>query len=84
MVLVLARAGLEPMRIQDLRHTLAATCVNSGASRYEVQKLLGHASPTMTQRYAHLASDTIRWALEAMAVVAAVPKPAMAGVGAAG
>lgn len=84
MVRVLARAGLESMRIHDLRHTFAATCVNSGASLYEVQKLLGHASPTMTQRYAHLASDTIRRASEAMAVVAAVPKPAMAGVGAAG
>lgn len=67
----LKRAGLEPMRIHDLRHTFAATCVNSGASLYEVQKLLGHSSPTMTQRYAHLASDTIRRASEAMAVVAA-------------
>lgn len=66
----LARAGLEPMRIHDLRHTFAATCVNSGASLYEVQKLLGHASPTMTQRYAHLASETIRRASEAMAVIA--------------
>lgn len=67
----LKRASLEPMRIHDLRHTFAATCVNSGASLYEVQKLLGHSSPTMTQRYAHLASDTIRRASEAMAVVAA-------------
>lgn len=66
----LKRAGLEHMRIHDLRHTFAATCVNSGASLYEVQKLLGHSSPTMTQRYAHLASDTIRRASEAMAVVA--------------
>lgn len=66
----LKRAGLEHMRIHDLRHTFAATCVNSGASLYEVQKLLGHSSPTMTQRYAHLASDTIRRASEGMAVVA--------------
>lgn len=70
MARALQRAGLERMRIHDLRHTFAATCVNSGASLYEVQKLLGHSSPTMTQRYAHLAADTIRRASEAMAVVA--------------
>lgn len=70
MARALQRAGLERMRIHDLRHTFAATCVNSGASLYEVQKLLGHSSPTMTQRYAHLASDTIRRASEAMALVA--------------
>ena len=67
----LKRAGLEPMRIHDLRHTFAATCVNSGASLYEVQKLLGHSSPTMTQRYAHLASDTIRQASGVMAPASA-------------
>lgn len=80
----LKRAGLERMRIHDLRHTFAATCVNSGASLYEVQKLLGHSSPTMTQRYAHLASDTIRRASEAMAVVAGSAAPAVAADAVAG
>jgi integrase len=74
----LKRAGLDRMRVHDLRHTFAATCVNSGASLYEVQKLLGHSSPVMTQRYAHLASDTIRRASEAMAVVANTGQPAPA------
>jgi len=75
----LERAGIAKMRIHDLRHTFAATCINSGgASLYEVQKLLGHSSPTMTMRYAHLASETARRASEAMAVVAsgaAVARP---------
>lgn len=38
-----------------LRHTFASHAVMSGTSLYEVQRLLGHATPTMTQRYAHLA-----------------------------
>lgn len=70
MARVLQRAGLDHMRIHDLRHTFAATCVNSGASLYEVQALLGHSSPAMTQRYAHLASETVRRASEVMALVA--------------
>jgi integrase len=73
----LERMGAQRMRIHDLRHSFAATCINSGASLYEVQKL-GHSSPTMTMRYAHLASETARRASEAMAVVAsgaAVARP---------
>lgn len=74
----LARMGAPSMRIHDLRHTFAATCINSGgANLYEVQKLLGHSSPQMTMRYAHLAAETARRASEAMAAVAsgaAVPR----------
>lgn len=40
-----------------LRHTFASHAVMAGASLYEVQRLLGHATPIMTQRYAHLAPD---------------------------
>jgi len=40
-----------------LRHTFAAHAVMSGASLYAVQKLLGHATPQLTQRYAHLATS---------------------------
>jgi integrase len=40
-----------------LRHTFAAHAVMAGASLYGVQRILGHSSPVMTQRYAHLAPD---------------------------
>lgn len=40
-----------------LRHTFAAHAVMSGASLYAVQRLMGHGSAAMTQRYAHLAPD---------------------------
>jgi len=52
-------AGLEDLRIHDLRHTYASLLINRGVSLYEVQKLLGHSSVQMTQRYAHLSPDVL-------------------------
>ena len=54
------RAGMATFRLHDLRHSFASMLINEGRSLYEVQKLLGHTSSTMTQRYAHLAKDTLR------------------------
>ncbi len=48
-------AGIEGCRLHDLRHTYASLLVGSGASPFVVQQLLNHSTPTMTQRYAHLA-----------------------------
>lgn len=56
---LLKAAGIEHLRIHDLRHSFASLAVNAGATLYEVQDLLGHSSAQMTQRYAHLA-DTGR------------------------
>ncbi|MBI5018114.1 MAG: tyrosine-type recombinase/integrase [Deltaproteobacteria bacterium] len=53
------------LHLHDLRHSYASAVVSSGNSLYAVQKLLGHAAPTMTQRYAHLADATLREASEA-------------------
>jgi len=61
------RAGLEGVRVHDLRHTFASYAVQGGASLYLVQHLLGHANASMTQRYAHLADDPIASANEAVA-----------------
>ena len=58
------RAGIPDVRIHDLRHNFASLLINSGRSLYEVQKLLGHADISTTQRYAHLAQNTLRDATE--------------------
>ena len=54
------RAGIEDFRIHDMRHTCAAWLVSAGAALAEVRDLLGHASITMTERYAHLAPENVR------------------------
>jgi integrase len=54
------KAGLPHLRIHDLRHQYASFLVNSGRSLYEVQQILGHKDPTVTQRYAHLSSRSLQ------------------------
>ncbi|WP_066273218.1 tyrosine-type recombinase/integrase [Hydrogenophaga palleronii] len=58
------RAGLDGVRIHDLRHSFASNLVNSGRSIYEVGKLLGHSQVKTTQRYAHLSDTVLMSAME--------------------
>ena len=60
-----ANAGLPHLRLHDLRHQYASFLVNSGRSLYEVQQILGHSSPTVTQRYAHLSTKSLQEAASA-------------------
>jgi integrase len=57
-------AGLADVRVHDLRHSFASFLVNEGCSLYEVQKILGHASVSMTQRYSHLSQESLLRAAE--------------------
>lgn len=57
-------AGLEDVRLHDLRHSFASFLVNQGVSLYVVQGLLGHTQSRTTQRYAHLANATLSDAAE--------------------
>lgn len=43
-----------------LRHTFASWMVQSGVSLYELQKMLGHKTPAMTQRYSHLSGNQLK------------------------
>jgi integrase len=57
-------AAISGLRLHDLRHTFASRVKRGGADLYAVQRLLGHSSPIMTQRYAHLQPDDLRAAVE--------------------
>lgn len=48
-------AGLEDVRIHDLRHSFASMAVANGESLYLVGHVLGHRRAITTQRYAHVA-----------------------------
>jgi len=51
---VCKRAKVKEIRIHDLRHTFASHYIMNGGSLAELQSLLGHSSPMMTLKYAHL------------------------------
>lgn len=55
-----AMAGLEDVRLHDLRHSFASIAVSGGASLPIIGALLGHVNSATTQRYAHLSDDPIR------------------------
>jgi integrase len=59
------RAVLGDLRIHDLRHSAASFMINAGIDLFAVGKVLGHASYQSTQRYGHLANDTLMAAVEA-------------------
>jgi integrase len=58
------RAGLEDVRIHDLRHSFASSAVTLGEGLPMIGKLLGHTQVQTTARYAHLAADPVKSAAE--------------------
>ena len=60
-----ALAGLEDVRLHDLRRTTASFMLSGGASLATVGKALGHTQASTTQRYATLASSVQREGLRA-------------------
>ena len=51
------RAGLEDVRLHDLRHTAASIGVAQGMNLPVIGRLLGHSQASTTQRYAHVDVD---------------------------
>jgi integrase len=60
------RAGLDGVRLHDLRHSFASAAAGLGASLPVIGALLGHTVPQTTARYAGLADDPRRAAAEAV------------------
>ncbi|MCZ8195753.1 MAG: tyrosine-type recombinase/integrase [Hyphomonadaceae bacterium] len=52
-------AGLEDLRIHDLRHSFASFAAEAGASLQLIGKALGHTQMRTTERYAHLRDDPL-------------------------
>ncbi|MCC7201383.1 MAG: tyrosine-type recombinase/integrase, partial [Nitrospirae bacterium] len=60
------KGRIESFRFHDLRHTFATRLVQAGIDLYKVQRLLGHKTPAMTQRYAHHSPESLRDGVEAL------------------
>jgi integrase len=61
---IVKRAGLNGLRIHDLRHTHASVGAGLGLGLPIIGKLLGHTQASTTARYAHLDADPLRRASE--------------------
>ena len=57
-------AGLDDVRLHDLRHTVASQAVARGVPLPTVARMLGHADPVMTLRYAHVGDRDLQAAAE--------------------
>lgn len=62
-------AGMPSLRLHDLRHAHATLLINAGRSLYEVQHILGHSDPKVTQRYAHLSTKSLQEASNCASIV---------------
>ncbi len=49
-----------PFSFHPFRHTIATQMINNKVPQHIVQRFLGHESPTMTSRYAHIHDETLK------------------------
>ena len=57
-------AGIEDIRLHDLRHTVASQAVARGVALSTVARMLGHSDPKTTLRYAHVSDRDVEAAAE--------------------
>ncbi len=70
------RAKIKHTSRHGLRHTYASWLISQGVSLAQVQALLGHSSPNMTLRYAHLipgTGDNVRAVLDGLSKATSSP-----------
>lgn len=60
-------AGLEDVRIHDLRHTYASVAMKDGIDPFTLKEIMGHKNLTTTLRYAHLADEAVQRAAGSVA-----------------
>jgi integrase len=61
------RSGLRDVTFHTLRHTFASRLAQAGVPLNTIRELLGHGTMVMTMRYAHLAPNNLREAVEILA-----------------
>lgn len=61
---ILKRAGLENLRMHDLRRSLASFQIDTGTPLEVIQKTLGHGNKSTTEIYARMALEPVRASLE--------------------
>ena len=64
-------AGIEDVRLHDLRHTVASQAVARGVPLPTVGRMLGHTHPVMTLRYAHIGDHEVEDAAERVGAIIA-------------
>jgi integrase len=81
--IVRAKAGLDDVRLHDLRHSFASLAASKGHSLLMIGKLLGHRVPSTTQRYAHLTRDAASAVADELggAIATAIAEAPRAGQG---
>lgn len=57
-------AGMEDVRLHDLRHSFASVSARSGESLLVIGRVLGHKTSAATSRYAHLSDNPVKLAAE--------------------
>ena len=75
---ITARAGVEGLRLHDLRHTVAALLISAGVPLTAVQRMLGHSSIKVTSdMYGHLMPEVHEAIVATMSGVLGVIGPAL-------
>jgi integrase len=59
-------AGIANFRFHDLRHCCASFLASNGATLLEIQQVLGHRTPGMVTRYAHLTQSHVEQVVDRM------------------
>ena len=60
------KASIQNLHWHSLRHSFATRLAQRGIDLYKISKFLGHVSITMTQRYAHHCTESLREGIEVL------------------